>query len=59
MVEIPRTEDFTAEAVGEQVLLDGPAIPCSLEPDRAMHLADLLTDAAVQAAGQRMMSKSS
>lgn len=55
MVEVPRTEDFTAEAVEGFVLLDGPGVTRTLPPESAMHLADRLLDAAVAAVAQRAM----
>jgi len=42
MVEMPRTEDFTAQAAEGCVLLDGPGAVCSLHPEVALHVADLL-----------------
>ena len=57
MVEIPRTEDFTAEAVEGRVLLNGPGLAMTLEPETALHVADLLTDAASTAIGQMTMAE--
>jgi hypothetical protein len=57
MVEIPRTENFTAHAAKGCVLLDGPGVACTLPPDTALHVADLLTDAATEAIGQRAMAE--
>ena len=57
MVEIPRTEDFTARAAEGCVLLDGPGVVCTLPPHTALHVADMLTDAATEAIGQRAMTE--
>ena len=53
MVEIPRTEVFTAEATEGCVLLNGPGVARTLEPDIAMYLANILLDAAIVAVEQR------
>jgi hypothetical protein len=57
MVEIPRTEDFVAQAAEGCVLLDGPGTVCSLHPDVALHVADLLIAAAAEAVGQRKVAE--
>ncbi|RYF18752.1 MAG: hypothetical protein EOO77_10865 [Oxalobacteraceae bacterium] len=58
MVEMPRTEDFTAQAAEGCVLLDGPGAVCSLHPEVALHVADLLKDAAGDAIGQLKAAES-
>jgi hypothetical protein len=56
MDEIPRTEVFVAQAKDGFVLLDGAGVARTLQPGSALHLADLLTDAATEAAGQRTIA---
>jgi|GEM_PF-3629213 len=56
MVEIPPTEDFTAQAAEGCVLLDGPGVACALQPEMALEVADLLADAAAEAIGQRKIA---
>jgi hypothetical protein len=53
MVKIPRTLDFTATAAEGCVSLGGPGVVCSMQPETALYVADLLLHAAVDAVGQR------
>ena len=57
MVEIPRTEDFIAQAAEGCVLLDGPGTVCSLHPEVALHVPDMLIEAAAEAVGQRKLAE--
>jgi hypothetical protein len=57
MVEIPRAEVFTAQAAEGCVLLDAPGVACFRKPEAALHVAELLTDAAAGAIGQRKIAK--
>lgn len=57
MADRSRRNGFTSAAAEGCVILDGAGVALTMNPERALGIADEMTDAAAEAVGQRKMDE--